>query len=171
MTRLLLRIALGMTLLLIAATALSVWFTGAHVRDRISEYLAYSARGQVALLQSVLEPLPDDRTRAELDRLSTIYSFPINVVSTASPELPREVAQATPLRGLFVHVRRAAPSFLSRSPDSFRLYSFTSTIYAPLKDGTKLLVLGPLPEFEARLPICVGFALTDEHSSPLTYAF
>lgn len=163
MIRLVLRIGLGMLLVLVLATALPVFVARSTFRERIAEFILVSSRGHLALLEGLLEPVPEEQLPEQVAQLRGAYAYPLAVLRATEPGLPGAVRGAMPLQGPVVDILPPAAPPGSFGLPSLRPYAFTSTIYAPIKQGRYLIVLGPFPEFTAldhRAIVALGGTLT-----------
>jgi signal transduction histidine kinase len=135
-----------MALLVVLGTALPLLVNYSHLNEQLGSLYVKTFSGHVALLRSVLEPIPEERWQEKLGQMRSQYSYPVDIFPGPKSGLPSDVLEALPRRGLVAHVQSRASLSWSRFPDRLRLNPFTCTIYASMKQGRYILVLGPLPE-------------------------
>jgi methyl-accepting chemotaxis protein len=136
------RAALGIFLATMTSAAMTLGVLGAHLNRRLEEFLRKTSAGHVRVLVEALDGVPEARLAPEVARVQRFYSYPVRLVRSDDAELPREITSA----------RQTAPRVLARLPPRVgfldralaRPLRREAMMYLPLRQGSWVLVLGPI---------------------------
>ncbi len=147
MTRLFLRIVVGMLTVLAMATFITFSFVSLNIRERVQHYIQMTLGKQMEFTAQLLETLPPDEVATNLVHGCDSCQYSLRVIKSDDDRLPAVVREALPLRKPFLHMTPLKSALTGVSRNRFLFFTRELSMYAPIQGGKFLLVAGPLPRF------------------------